>query len=113
MNLADLSAEDLSRCFRRKEASPVEAITAVFARLDAWQPKINAFCFEDREKTLADANASQARWQAGASLSPLDGVPISIKDLILTQGWPTLRGSRTVDPAQAWVDDAPDRKSVV
>lgn len=107
MNLADLSAEELSRCFRRKEASPVEAVTAVFARLDVWQPTINAFCFEDREKTLADATASEARWQAGAPLSPLDGVPISIKDLILTQGWPTRRGSRTVDAAQAWVDDAP------
>ena len=107
MNLADLSAEDLSRCFRRKEASPVEAVTSVFARLDAWQPKINAFCFEHREKTVSDAKASEARWQAGAPWSPLDGVPISIKDLILTQGWPTLRGSRTVDATQAWVDDAP------
>ena len=107
MNLADLSAEELSRSFRRKQASPVEAVNAVFARLDVWQPKINAFCFEDREKTLADAKASEARWQAGAPLSPLDGVPISIKDLILTQGWPTLRGSRTIDATQAWVDDAP------
>ena len=107
MNLADLSAEELSRRFRRRQASPVEAVNAVFARLDAWQPKINAFCFEDREKTLADARASEARWQAGAPLSPLDGVPISIKDLILTEGWPTLRGSRTIDPNQAWSDDAP------
>jgi aspartyl-tRNA(Asn)/glutamyl-tRNA(Gln) amidotransferase subunit A len=37
----------------------------------------------------------------------LDGVPTSIKDLILTKGWPTLRGSRTVDPNQAWDVDAP------
>ncbi len=75
--------------------------------MDAWQPKINAFCFEDRNRSFADAQASEARWQAGAPLSPLDGVPISIKDLILTQGWPTLRGSRTVDASQAWADDAP------
>ena len=106
-NLADLSAVELSRHFGRNEASPVEAINAVFARLDAWQPKINAFCFEDREKTLADARASEARWLARSPLSPLDGVPISIKDLMLTQGWPTLRGSRTIDPNQLWNDDAP------
>ena len=37
----------------------------------------------------------------------LDGVPTSIKDLILTRGWPTLRGSRTVDPKQPWDVDAP------
>ena len=107
MNLADFSAEALSRAFRRREASPVDAAAAVFRRLDQWQPKINAFCFEDRERTLAEARASEARWQAGAPLSPLDGVPISIKDLILTKGWPTRRGSRTIDPAQAWTDDAP------
>lgn len=107
MNLADFSAEALARAFRRGEASPVDAAAAVFARLDGWQAKINAFCFEDRERTLADARTSEARWQAGAPLSPLDGVPISIKDLILTRGWPTRRGSRTIDPGQPWNDDAP------
>ena len=107
MNPADLSASDLSRCFRRLELSPVESLHAVFARLDAWQPKINAFCYVDREAALVAAKASEARWQAGIPLSPLDGVPISIKDLILTKGWPTLRGSRTVDVNQPWDDDAP------
>ena len=107
VNLADFSADALSRAFRRREASPVDAAAAVFNRLDRWQSKINAFCFEDRERTLADARASEARWQAGAPLSPLDGVPISIKDLILTKGWPTRRGSRTINPTQPWNDDAP------
>src|SRR5205814_315456 len=37
----------------------------------------------------------------------LDGVPVSIKDLILTKGWPTVRGSKTVDPKGPWNDDAP------
>ena len=107
MNPADFSAEALSRAFRRGELSPVDVATAVFARLDAWQPKINAFCYQDRERTFADARASEARWLAAAPRSPLDGVPISIKDLILTQGWPTRRGSRTIDPNQPWNDDAP------
>ena len=40
-------------------------------------------------------------------MSPLDGVPVSIKDLLLTKGWPTLRGSKLVDPEQAWDEDAP------
>ena len=107
MNPADLSASELSQRFRRGELSPVETLRAVFARLDTWQPKINAFCFEDRDASITDARASEARWHAGVPLSSLDGVPISIKDLMLTKGWPTRRGSRTVDVNQAWHDDAP------
>ena len=104
---ADLCASELSRRFRLRELSPVETLHAVFARLDAWQPKINAFCYQDRDASVKDALASEARWQAGVPLSSLDGVPISIKDLILTKGWPTRRGSRTVDVNQAWNDNAP------
>jgi aspartyl-tRNA(Asn)/glutamyl-tRNA(Gln) amidotransferase subunit A len=40
-------------------------------------------------------------------LSFIDGVPATIKDLVLTKGWPTLRGSRTVDASQSWDEDAP------
>jgi aspartyl-tRNA(Asn)/glutamyl-tRNA(Gln) amidotransferase subunit A len=107
MNAADLSAHELSLAYRDKKLSPFEAANAVFQRLDAINPQINAFCLQGRERTLADAQASERRWRSGAPLSPLDGVPISIKDLILTQGWPTLRGSRTIDRNQAWNDDAP------
>jgi aspartyl-tRNA(Asn)/glutamyl-tRNA(Gln) amidotransferase subunit A len=40
-------------------------------------------------------------------MGPLDGVPVTIKDIILTEGWPTLRGSRTTDPDGPWTEDAP------
>ena len=53
------------------------------------------------------AAASEARWRRGEPMGPLDGVPTSIKDLILTRGWPTRRGSHTVDPDQPWDVDAP------
>ena len=48
--------------------------------------------------------------RAGCSGQPkglLDGVPVSIKDIVLTKGWPTLRGSKTIDPKGPWNDDAP------
>ncbi|HEX4327399.1 MAG TPA: amidase, partial [Burkholderiales bacterium] len=51
--------------------------------------------------------ASEARWHKGRPLSFIDGVPAGIKDLVLAKGWPTLRGSKTVDPAGPWNDDAP------
>src|SRR5207253_49041 len=76
-------------------------------RLDALQPKINAFCIVDREGALAAARASEQRWRSGGSVGRLDGVPVTIKDLMLMRGFPTLRGSRLVDPNQDWSEDAP------
>jgi aspartyl-tRNA(Asn)/glutamyl-tRNA(Gln) amidotransferase subunit A len=61
----------------------------------------------DHEAALRDARASEARWLRGEPAGPLDGVPTSIKDLLLVRGWPTLRGSRTTDPKQPWDVDAP------
>ena len=58
-------------------------------------------------RRCAAAEASERRWHDGTPVGPLDGVPTSIKDLILTAGWPTRRGSRTVDPDQPWDVDAP------
>src|SRR6185437_12583302 len=46
-------------------------------------------------------------WMRGAPQGLLDGIPVSIKDLLFTSGWPTLRGSRTVDATQRWDQDAP------
>jgi aspartyl-tRNA(Asn)/glutamyl-tRNA(Gln) amidotransferase subunit A len=105
--LTELSASELLALYRRKEASPVEATQAVLARIDKLNPQLRAFCHVAAEDALASARASEARWQQGRPCGPLDGVPTSIKDLILTRGWPTLRGSRTVDAAQAWDVDAP------
>jgi aspartyl-tRNA(Asn)/glutamyl-tRNA(Gln) amidotransferase subunit A len=106
-DLADASATELLQLFAAGKASPTEATQAVLARIARCDPVLNAFCLLDTDAALAAAAASTARWQAGAPMGPLDGVPVSIKDLILARGWPTRRGSRTVDPAQAWDEDAP------
>lgn len=106
-DLADCSASQLLDLYRSGQASPVSATQAVLARIDRHNPELRAFCVVDHEAALASARASEARWQQGAPCGPLDGVPTSIKDLILTQGWPTLRGSRTVNPDQPWDVDAP------
>jgi aspartyl-tRNA(Asn)/glutamyl-tRNA(Gln) amidotransferase subunit A len=101
------SASELLQLYRERKVSPVEATRAVLARIDTLNPRLNAFCLVAHEKALAAAAASEARWAKRAPIGALDGVPVSIKDLILTEGWPTLRGSRTVDPKQAWGEDAP------
>jgi aspartyl-tRNA(Asn)/glutamyl-tRNA(Gln) amidotransferase subunit A len=68
---------------------------------------VNAFCFVPHDDVLAQALRSEERWMRAEPLGVLDGVPVSIKDLLLTRGWPTLRGSKTVDRSGPWNDDAP------
>jgi aspartyl-tRNA(Asn)/glutamyl-tRNA(Gln) amidotransferase subunit A len=105
-DMLTLSATELVELYRTKRLSPVDAARAVLAGIESLNPVLNAFCFIAPD-VLATAKASEARWMRGEPKGALDGVPVSIKDLLLTKGWPTLRGSRTVDPAGPWIDDAP------
>jgi len=61
----------------------------------------------DHEGALKAAGESEKRWMAGSPAGPVDGVPASVKDVVLAAGWPTLRGSRAIDPKQGWLEDAP------
>ncbi len=100
------SATELLDAYRKHELSPVEVMRAVLARIEALNAVLNAFNLVS-DRALDDAKASEARWMAGQPKGLLDGVPVSIKDLLLTKGWPTLRGSKTIDPKGPWNDDAP------
>ena len=106
-DLTSLSATELLHLYRTKQASPVEATRAVLERIAKLNPVLNAFCLVDEKFAIASAKESEARWSKGQPQGLLDGVPTSIKDILLTKGWPTLRGSKTVDPAGPWNDDAP------
>ncbi len=105
--LCELSAVELLERYKAKTLSPVEATRAVLARAEQVEPKINAFTLIDPERALAQAKESEARWAKGQPRGRLDGVPTSIKDLMLTKGWPTLRGSLTVDEKGPWNEDSP------
>ncbi|NVN52786.1 amidase [Mycolicibacterium hippocampi] len=100
-------ATELVAGYRDRTISPVEATRAALDAIDAHNPAVNAFVLVDAEGALAAAKASEARWHAGESLGPGDGVPTSIKDVFLTRGWPTLRGSALIDPAGPWDEDSP------
>jgi aspartyl-tRNA(Asn)/glutamyl-tRNA(Gln) amidotransferase subunit A len=101
-----LSATSLLEGFRKRTLSPVEVAQAVLKRIEAFNPRLNAFNLVS-DRFIEDARASEARWSAGQPRGLLDGVPVSIKDIILTKGWPTLRGSKAIDPKGPWNDDAP------
>jgi aspartyl-tRNA(Asn)/glutamyl-tRNA(Gln) amidotransferase subunit A len=106
-NPALFPATTLLHLYREGALSPVEATKAALERIERHNPALNAMNLVDRDSALAEARKSEERWRLQAPRGRLDGVPTSIKDLILTAGWPTLRGSKVTDPNQPWDEDAP------
>jgi len=107
VDLAYMSAIELIEHYRDRSLSPVEVARYLLDRIGQYNPIINAFRLVDEATTLAMAQASEQRWFQGEPWGLLDGVPISIKDLVTTKGWSTLRGSKAIDPNQEWSVDAP------
>lgn len=100
-------ATELVALYRTGRASPVEVAEAVLERIAELDGAVGAFCLVDGQRALAEASAAERRWQQGRPIGLLDGVPVAVKDLFLTSGWPTLRGSWLVDEAGPWEADAP------
>ncbi|RAM38542.1 amidase [Arthrobacter globiformis] len=101
------TATELLAAYRSGEASPVEATRAALDSIDRHDAGINAFCLVEPEAALQEASESEARWRRNEPRGLADGVPTSIKDLLLTRGWPTLRGSMLTSPGGDWDEDAP------
>ena len=106
-DLALMPATELLARYRAKTLSPVEAAKAALARVSALNSRLNAFCLIDEAGALTAAAESEQRWQRGAPIGLADGVPTTVKDIVLAKGWPTLRGSRAVARDQAWDEDSP------
>jgi len=73
-----LSATEAEERFRGGSLRPSEVLAAVLRRLDDVNGRINAFAAVDREGALASAAESDARWQAGRPLGPLDGSVLTV-----------------------------------
>ena len=104
---AELSATEMMAEYSAGRLSPVEVARDALDRIEAVNDAVNAYCLVDRERALAAAAESEARYRRGEPRGLLDGVPVSIKDILLSRDWPTRRGSLTVDPNQVWDVDAP------
>lgn len=105
--LTELTAVELLDGYRRREFSPVDATRATLERAEEIQPAVNAFVRLDAEGALARAAESAERWQRGEPSGLLDGVPVTVKDILLQRGAPTLRGSKTIAEQGSWDEDAP------
>src|SRR6201987_4980228 len=106
-DIAYMPATRLLALYRCGQLSPVEVIEHTLQRVEAYEGGLNAFVLYDPDTALAMARASEARWHKGEPQGLLDGVPVAVKDTLLTRGWPGLLGSRTIDPNQPWEEDAP------
>jgi Asp-tRNA(Asn)/Glu-tRNA(Gln) amidotransferase A subunit family amidase len=79
--------------FAAGKGSPRDFLERTIAALEAWEPKIGAFAALNLAAAREAADRSTARWRAGTPLSPIDGMPIGIKDIIETIDMPTQNGS--------------------
>ena len=92
-DLAFMPASDLSVAIRTKRVSPAEAVDAVLDRIQRLNPRLNAFCTVTAESARREAQAAEAAVVRGDRLGPLHGVPLSVKDLVITRGVRTTFGS--------------------
>ncbi len=96
MRNEDLALEDLTTiadAIAAGRTTSVAATEACLARIEAWQPRTNAFLRFYREKALAQAKAMDAELAAGRSRSPLHGVPMAHKDMYYRKGEVSTGGS--------------------
>ncbi len=100
-DLCFMSATEMIDRFRRLELSPVEVAAAVLQQIETYDGKLNAFVTVTHELAIRQAEAAEAAYKRGDT-RPLEGVPLSIKDLTPTKGIRTTRGS-LLDPD--WIPD--------
>lgn len=105
--LTELSAVELVLQYRRRALSPVEVTRAVLQQVERLNPKINALCELAPVEAVRKAVQSEERWRRGEPCGELDGVPVSVKDMIATRGMPTRFGSKTLPPDHLVEVDAP------
>ena len=106
-DLCGLGARDLVAGYLAGDFGPVDAARAALQRISEYDDQVNAFLIVDEPVAMEMAEASAARYAAGKPLGPADGVPVSIKDMFLTKGWPTVRGSNLIDADAEWDEDGP------
>lgn len=99
-----LSAQELQSGYASQAFSPLDVTRAILDRIETLNDQFQAFAWIDRLGALDAAALSTKRWQQGQSLGPGDGIPTTIKDLILTEGWPCRRGSRTTSDQPSTMD---------
>ncbi|WOI57584.1 amidase [Palleronia sp. LCG004] len=104
--MLDRTARETLADFAAKTISPVDYMDALIARVEASEPTVAALWSFAPERAMDEARASEARWVKGTPQGPLDGMPVTIKELIATRGEAVPMGTAATElvPAE---EDAP------
>ncbi|MBI1398264.1 MAG: amidase [Betaproteobacteria bacterium] len=103
----ELSAPELTAAYAAGSLSPVQVTEHLLDHIARSEPHVNAMYVVDRDGAMEQAQSSARRWQAGKALSPLDGVPVTLKDNIVTRGQPAPIGTKANEGLPAAAADAP------
>ncbi len=106
-DLIDLSATEILRRFAARTLSPSEYWAALETHIAAWEPAIHALYAYDPEGARADAAAATERWRGGTPKGPLDGLPVTVKELVATRGVSVPRGTAATVLVPAETDAPP------
>src|SRR4051812_50158961 len=103
--LLELSGLELAREIERRAVSPVEVVEAVYARLDATEPRWSCYVLRTAETALAEARQAEAEIARGQYRGPLHGLPLAVKNKIAGANTGTAPGAKVfvknVTPAGA------------
>ncbi len=94
MNLHELTATEAAAAIRRRELSPVELVEALLQRIEALEPKVQAWAYLDRDGARAAGRQLADEAAHGSLRGPLHGVPFAAKDIFYSAGLPTEAGSK-------------------
>lgn len=92
MTIWQYDTTSLLATFADGQVTPMQAVDSMLARIETINPAINAYSAMNTD-ARSEAAAATARWQAKAPIGPLDGVPIVIKDNLVTAGMPAAWGN--------------------
>ena len=98
---------EIERDSPERRASARELIEAAIARHERFGERLHAYSFWAPEQARTAAEAADAAFAAGVSAGPLQGLPVSIKDLFAAAGYPCFAGSSRRLPAERWERDGP------
>ena len=94
--MIDLTITEALKKLNSREISATELARAHIARIEKYNPELNAYITVTAERALADAHATDERIKNG-NAQPLDGIPIAMKDLFATRGIRTTAASRMLE----------------
>ena len=107
LDLCYMPASKLLDLYEWKTVSPVEVTEAVFERIREVNDEVNAYTLQTEEMAIQAARESEARWAKGEARGIVDGIPVSVKDIVLSRDWPTQRGSKATDANAEHEVDSP------